>query len=494
VAEFPASPQAPAATLALGWTEFRRGRLDPARQRWARFAQERASDPRAPAALLLAAELSANAGDVAGARAHLDRLVSRYPQDELASLAALNRSILAVRAGRSADALRELSRLPPGTAYAGRVRVARGVALMDTGRQGEARSEFEAAVNEGEDLARLGLARIALERRQWPEATRELLAVRDAGGGATAAAAEYGLAAVLYNQGKKQDFARLAGPLLAGPADPATTPYLLAGMADVAAEDKKWPEARALTQRLVSQFQATTAAPAALAALGAAASRDGQWAISREAHQALIDRYPTSPAVELGQVDFAEALLRTGAAPEARRRLESFVTGFPDDPRAPRAMLLLAEAREATGDRAAALEIYARLGQNPATRGADTALLAQGRLLQAEGKWDQARPLLERALDIADPAVNAEAAYRLGEGFRGASQHQDAIELYMTAAYLAPDSQWGRRALLAAGQSFTALKQKDAAEIVYRKLVAAKDVEAELADAARKELRALGAQ
>jgi hypothetical protein len=63
----------------------------------------------------------------------------------------------------------------------------------------------------------------------------------------------------------------------------------------------------------------------------------------------------------------------------------------------------------------------------------------------------------------------------------------------MTAAYLAPESRWGQRALLGAGQSFAALKQSDAAVAVYRKLATAKGAEPELADAARKELKALGA-
>jgi hypothetical protein len=63
----------------------------------------------------------------------------------------------------------------------------------------------------------------------------------------------------------------------------------------------------------------------------------------------------------------------------------------------------------------------------------------------------------------------------------------------MTAAYLAPESAWGQRALLGAGQSFTALKQSDAAAIAYRKLATAKGADPELADAARKELKALGA-
>ena len=63
----------------------------------------------------------------------------------------------------------------------------------------------------------------------------------------------------------------------------------------------------------------------------------------------------------------------------------------------------------------------------------------------------------------------------------------------MTAAYLAGSTPWARRALLGAGQSFAALRQRDAAEIVYRKLAATPNVEPELAEAARRELKALGA-
>jgi hypothetical protein len=62
----------------------------------------------------------------------------------------------------------------------------------------------------------------------------------------------------------------------------------------------------------------------------------------------------------------------------------------------------------------------------------------------------------------------------------------------MTAAYLAPDSAWGRKALLGAGQSLTALRQSDSAVIVYKKLVAAKGVEPELAESARSALKTLG--
>ena len=79
VSDFPKRPEAPAAGFALGWAEFRRGRLDAARDRWAEFAREAPADPRAGEALLLAAELAAKAGDRAQARAMLDRVVGAVP-------------------------------------------------------------------------------------------------------------------------------------------------------------------------------------------------------------------------------------------------------------------------------------------------------------------------------------------------------------------------------------------------------------------------------
>jgi len=155
-------------------------------------------------------------------------------------------------------------------------------------------------------------------------------------------------------------------------------------------------------------------------------------------------------------------------------------------------LLLLGRASEAGGDSAAALDLYKRVDREyPAFQGA--ALLGNARVLLVAGNWDEARPLLERAMATGDTAVVSEAAYRMGEGLRAAGRHQQAVESYMTAAYVAPDTPLGRRALLGAGQSFTALKQSDSAVIVYKKILAGKTVEPELADAAKKGLRALGA-
>ena len=479
--------------LALGWAELRRGRPDAARAEWVQFSDGAPGDSRVPAVLLLSAEQSAQAGDDAGARALLERLIARFPDDEQASPARLDHAILLLRAGDATGALRDLDELAGRAAlspYIGRIRMTRGVALLKAGRAEEARTEFRGALLDGEDAARLGLGVVAFTRRQWDEATRELAAARDAGGGS---AAEYGLAAIAFNQGKMDEFRRLAEPLLAGRADPATTPGLLLGMAYLAGEERKWADARTFALRLSRDFPKSDAAPLALAALGAGAARDGQWPIARDAYVALGTRYPGHPANEAATLDVAEALIRTGDGAAARPRLEAFVDGNAGDPRRPRALLLLAQAYEAGGEKDKALDLYARLRRDyPSDEGMERATFAQARLLQGEGKWDSARPLLQKALDADDPATVAEAAYRLGEGHRGAGQHGDAVQAYMTAAYLGPDTPWGRKALLGAGQSLTALRQTESAVIVYRKLVAASGAEPELVEAARKELKSLG--
>ena len=495
LAEFPTSPEAPSVMMALGWAEFRRGRLEAARDTWTRFSTTNPADLRAPAALFLAAELAARSGDTAGARALLDGLVARYPESEYADIARLNRSILAIRAGRAPSALGDLTELirrAPLSPYTGRMRLARGVALVTDGKGAEAAREFKSAQGQGEGAsANLGLGRVAFDRGQWDEAQREFVEARNTGTGAVAAAAEYGIAAVLWNQGKTDDFKRFAQALLARPTDPAITPYVLAAAAAVAAGEGRWRDARTLAMRAVSEFPTSDAAPAALSLVGAAAGRAGEWPLASESFRLLTERYPGHKTGSGARLDYAEALYRTDALADAQARLQEFIDASPKDPELPRALVLLGLTYEARGDGAAALAIYERMEREfPAFQ--SVALLGHARALLLAGNWDEARPLLERAVMAGDEAVTAEAAYRLGEGLRGAGHHQQAVESYMTAAYVAPDTPLARRALLGAGQSFTALKQPDSAVIVYKKLLGGKTVEPELADAAKKGLTALG--
>lgn len=495
---YPSYPQAPMANLALAWAELRGGRPEAARQRWTRFAQQAQTDPRAPEALVLAADLAGRAGDFAGAQTLLDQVVDRYPNSPYAEVAVLNRAILAVRGGRAADALPELGRLVQrGTVspYVARARVTRGAALLATGKPADAERDFQAALGLGEaGVAHLGMGTADFARQQWDAAVRDLVQARDAGAGPVSAAASYGLAAVLFNQRRTEEFKQAATALVAGPVDPITTPRLLHGLAAVAAEEKRWPEAKTLTLRLTDQFPRYEGTQAALTTLATAASRSEQWTLSRDMFAKLGERFPGSVTAGANRLEYAEALLRTGAAAEARRALEPAAGGAAAQAPTPRATMLMAEAQEATGDRAAALDTYARAAAGAGSpKEKAFGLLGQGRLLVAGGRWDEARGPLEQALDAGDGAVAAEAAYRLGEGYRATGSAEEAADMYMTAAYLAADSPWARRALVGAGQAFAALKQNDAAVIVYRKLLAMSGVEPDLADAARRGLRALGA-
>jgi hypothetical protein len=111
-----------------------------------------------------------------------------------------------------------------------------------------------------------------------------------------------------------------------------------------------------------------------------------------------------------------------------------------------------------------------------------------GRALIEAQRQDEARGVLQQLLAISDGVAASEVAAAVGDAWAGQGNHVAASEYYMTAAYLAPDSPGGRRALLAAGRAFAAAQDPESAAIVYRKLIAQKDVPADLADAARRAL------
>ncbi len=323
---------------------------------------------------------------------------------------------------------------------------------------------------------------------------KELGEARDAGAGPASGAAEYGLLVARVNQGRLDDAKQMGAALLARPADPVVTPSVLRAMGAIAAEEKRWADARGFTMRLADQYPRNEGAPAALATLGAAAGAGGQWPLSREMYDLLTARYGASAPALIDRLVLGEALLRTGAAPEARRELDAFVKAAPHDPRAGRAAILLAEAQEASGDKTAAADTLSRFALlNPTDARRAEAQLHAGRLLQAQGRWSEAKGQLERAVNDGAGAVLAEAGYHLGEGYRAVSQHEEAVEAYMTAVYLGGDTPWGRRAMLGAANSYAALRQREPAVALYTKLLALGDLEPEIADVARRGLQNLGA-
>jgi len=196
--------------------------------------------------------------------------------------------------------------------------------------------------------------------------------------------------------------------------------------------------------------------------------------------------------VDDSRVAFAEAQIETGRADEGRKTLEEFLAGAGQDDRAAHARMLLGRARDMTGDRTGALDAYAAASRTmPPAKWNDEALVSYARLLTQGRRFDEARSLLEAFIKRAPAASAAEGALALGETFQAQGDSAAAIEYFMTAAYVAPDTTAGRRGLLAAGRAFAALKQRDAAGTVYRKLLAQSNVPADLANSARRGLAEL---
>lgn len=497
IAEFPGRAEVGAAVLSLGWVELRREQWDRARQRWLDFVRSFPREPRVPEALLLAAELASRAGDLEAARNLLDQMLAGFPTHPDVLVARLNRAILELRAGRFQQALtglRALVRDASLSPFIGRVRLATGVALLAAASLGEAEPEFNEALKQGEDvLAHLGLGSTALARGQWQKAERHFVQTRDLAGEPVRLLAEYGAAAAALHEGKRAEFTRAATALMQSRLAASLKPRLAYVLAAIAGEEKRWAEARQWTLKLVHDFPQDAVADDALARLGASAFAAKEWPLARESYQLLITRYPQSPHAAESRADLAEALLRTGASGEARSLLEPLAASTAPDPHLPRVLWLMAEAQEAAGNRVEAIEALARLVREyPSSDLRGSAQMTRGRLLQEVGRWGESRQVWEKVLNEGEAGARVEAAFRLGEAYRADGLHQEAVEAYMTAAYLAPATRWSRRALLRAGESFATLKEANSAAIVYRKLLAQPGVEPELARDAKKALEGLG--
>jgi tetratricopeptide (TPR) repeat protein len=491
--EFPNHPQTPVVRLGLGWTALRQQQSDEALRQFLDFARAYPDHPHAIDALELASEVAMAAGDIDRARPIISQIVSTYGPSQRSQFAWLNLAIVQLRSGQArqaAPALRDWIARAPFPPLLGRAYAALGAALLTMGEVNEASRAFGRAQTEGVGaFAVLGLAATALAQGRWDEATRGFAEARDTGTPDVVSAANYGLGAVKLKEGGGRDFKPLAQAALdAAPTGPSA-PRLLYVLTGIAVEEQDWPAALANAKRLVANFPSHEAGDDALERVGAGAARAQAWPVAYQAYALLRDQYPASPFVAESAVTFAEAQVRTGHVNEARAAMEKAVAAAPSDAGA---WLALARAREAMGDRQGALEGYGRAARESRGSEQSQALLGNARVLTADNRNTEARAVLVPLLGSDDKPTVVEAAMAIGETYQRDGDYLGATEYYMTAAYLDPQSSLGRRALLAAGQSFAALKQRDAAAVVYGKLLAQPDVPAELATAARQGLAALG--
>lgn len=498
--EFPRDPQAPVARIALAWTYLRQDRKADARRELLDAVRAAPDDAHAPDALELASELAFQAGDITGGRELADRILSTYPSHPRADFARFNRGLALLRAGDAAGteaALRDWLGRAPFPALFGRAHAGLGVALLAQGKRDEALREFTQAQKDGSvALGQLGVASVALASGRRDDAERLFTTVRDSGTPDEVAAATYGLAAVAFAKGATREFASAAEAALAatpkGPAGARRAAPLLYVLTGLAVENKDFAKAFGYARRLATDYPTADVAPDALERVGAGAAAAAAWPIALDSTKMLRDRYPQHPLAQAAGLRLAEAQIATGRAAEARPALEKFVAASPGDPEAPRAWLALARAREATGDRAGALEAYSKGPRDESAPGwTREALLGHARLLAQDKRWEAARPILERVLKSSDGGAAAEAASAIGDTYVGEGDGMAAVEYYLSAAYVAPDTAAGRRALLNAARAFAAARQPEMAAIAYKKLLAQGDVPPDVRETARKELDAL---
>jgi TolA-binding protein len=434
--------EAPQATLALGWAEFRLGQVDRARATWARLARRYPRDGRAPLALLLAAEAAGQAGDARAARAQLDLILDRYPSGPVAEVARLSRAVLAARQEREEDATRDLREL--------------------------VREDHVCAAQ---------ARRTLLKTLAGPGREEPLVRVRPLDCRRPAAAAA--------------PIERFAAPLLDGAGDPETTPLVLRGLVGLAVADGRWAEVRTLSTKLMDGYRADPGMPELLTRVAARAASDHQWPVARDLY-ILRARYPSAPLDPKARIDFAEALFHTGALEAARAELSGIGEDPGDAEQATRLLFLLAQVTAAAGRPEDALNVYERLARDyPGAERASESLLPRARLLQDLGRSREARPLLETVVQRAEGETFAEAAFRLAQIRAAEGEPAAAVRWYLTAASVGTASAWGPRALLGAVQCLAGSGDRVFAEAIYRRLVASGAVEPELLANAQKAIQTL---
>lgn len=538
VSKHPGAAEAPRAALALGWSELRLGRRERARAAWTNLARQFPSDPRVPTALLLAAEVSRRAGDRAAARTLLDRVAQRDAASPDADLARLNRSLLNMRDGRTgeaADDLRVLVR--SGGSSVARARTGLLDALLAAGTDpGPDRNltltnryDGEMKMSRGDGDAPEsaaapsfeGFAAPFLDTSRDPEATLLVL---------------HGLVLAAAEDKAWPAVRALSNRLVERFPGYQGAPGLLARVSDRAASDRQWPLLRSVQEQMMARH------PEARSTHSRVDFAEALYRIVTEAHSELTRLAEASPGPPdapralflLAQADealdqprealatydrmrrdypqaewTAESLLpharllqyAIGREKEARVLLEEIVRRTEGEELA-EASVRLARILSADGDHARAADGYLRAADAvpTASRWYRPALLGAGRALESSNRSGEALILYRRVLPptpstrapagtVPDPELAGEAAYCAGEILLGAGRSQDALDMYLTAAHVASQSPWGKRALVGAVRSFVRAGDRASAEAVYQRLLGSSANEPELLAEARKALR-----
>jgi TolA-binding protein len=513
------TPEAVRAQMGLGWVELREGNRQRAQRIWTALAETLPGDPRAPLALALAAEVAAQSGDLTGAHALLDRIIARHPRTTQAEGALLSRGIVLLRRNREDDAVRDIGALVRSggkTAIAERRRLLEALGaprpdaavgaltLIIPGPSGQlpagdglerfATSYMETNDKQGAPYVLHGLVLVGATDRGWTDPAVSTVAIR-----------------------LVDDF----------PAYPPA-PVLLTRVAASAAAAGQWPTARRCYATLVARYPGTpiarsvgaeyaealvwTSAPAearaqleqpgaaetprALLLLAELNESMGDRRGALTAYDRLLREHPRAERTTASLLAHASLLEDFGQAEPARGLLRRIVGRAQGDTAAEAAYRLAALHAVAREHEAAVEWHLTAVYVAPGSRWARMALLGAGAELTVLKETKEALALYSRLIParpgvdrVEDRQVSGEAAHRAAEIFRDAGRHEDALNMYLTAAHLTAGTTAERRALVGAVRCLVALGDRPAAEAIYRRLLESSTTEPEHIANARQALQ-----
>jgi tetratricopeptide (TPR) repeat protein len=491
IAENPASPQVGRLRLALGWALFEDGERFLADQEW-QEAGRIGDAPTQVAAHLARLRAAVEAQRDDATLAVLDALERLLPRSgpEVARVAA-NRGILHARAGEYGAAIKELRPLLTLDLAADlqiAVRRACATALYYQEQYAEAEQMFRDAASREPGSAELwlGTGLAAFWQNDADEADPALVRAFATSDPRIAVSAAY--ARVLVRREDPQEFELRAGTFIAAYPEHPHGGKITVRLVVNALARGDGQRAYAWATWLFKQQPNSAESEEALARL--AQAEYGEPALAwRVQHDVLArSRVPdTRLRARLGLAKLAVAL---GAPREAREALEAFVReADPGDARLPSVYEQLIAVHEREGDRARVLAVLeAFLTRFPDNPSVPAKTLQRGMLLLAAQRPDDARKALETARDSGEPSVAPQAYVRLGEFFRDRKDPETAIEHFLSAAYLFPDTTWATLGLEGAARAYLALHKPREGRIVLGKLLARRGLSPALAQWAQAEL------
>jgi tetratricopeptide (TPR) repeat protein len=494
--DYPDSPRAARTRLALGWALLRDGDAEGAIREWREVAAKADLETRA-LALLAVADVALRQGREAEALEALRGVTEPPPGLRNAEAVMLNRGILALRTHAYSDAVQALEPLAPRIADLPTQALARralGIAQYELGHYEQAERHFRlaAAAAPQEPSNWLGAGLSALAQNRLAEAEDALGRARYAAVD-VATSALYGLVLVSVQRGDRDAFRERGTSFVDRFPRHAASPAILYGLVVGALDRNNLGEAQTWTQRLIREHAASDYGTDALVRLAAAAGTRPD--VARQAYRDLLTRTAPEDVRADAWFGLAETALAAGDGAEAQRAAEGYLREAPaSDPRAARANLILVRALQAQGqpDRAlTAMEGFLR--QFPRDAATPALELSRGHLLAEAKRWDAAQQAFEAARRADDPAVAAEAEFRLGEALRERGDYETAIGAYLSATYAYGEQPlWAARGLQGAAQSYVARQMFREAGIVLRKLAARPGVDPALVQWARDSLARLG--